>query len=247
MFATHNDLQGRLESRISRASATKEFLKANFDGRDLRDTVYVTASPILYRNRDRVDVDFHHVYNIWKEDGWDDQYRTVLPETVTEYAKEANERFPDKRLLIHFLQPHYPFIGPTGRKHFDLDQLNFRWRDVMTGSLEIDDGILWSAFVENLELVLPHVEELLNCLEGKTVVTADHGQMMGERSWPLPHREYGHPPGIYTKQLVKVPWFIGEYETRRDVVSEVATDENREGSVDDDVVEDRLKQLGYFE
>ncbi len=69
MFEQQHDLPGRLEPRRSRSSHTTEFLRANFDGRTATDTVYVTASPQLYRWSDEIDVEFHDVINVWFEAG----------------------------------------------------------------------------------------------------------------------------------------------------------------------------------
>jgi hypothetical protein len=242
-FESRSELPGTLGSRISRGSATKEWIEANFDGRTLDDTVYVTANPVLYRNRDAVDVQFHDVVNVWKEEGWNETYRTVFPETVTDAARRAAERYPKKRLLVHYLQPHFPFLGPTGRDRFDLDRLNFRWRDVGTGALDVDIDAVRRAYVENLDVVLPHVETLLEELRGKTVVTADHGQMLGERGFPIPLRGYGHPPGIYNDALTRVPWLISASGPRKEVVGEAPVTERDD--VDESVVADRLEQLGY--
>lgn len=244
MFEEQHSLPGTLESRISKSSHTSEFLKSNFADRDLRDTVYVTASPMYYRNKDRLNAQLHDVINVWQDLGWHDEYRTVLPETVGKFALDAAEEHSDKRLVVHFLQPHYPFIGPTGRHHFDLDQLNFEWDSALTGDMGISDEVLWTAFHENLDVVLPHVETLMTKLQGKTVVTADHGQMIGERSAPLPVTDYGHPPGLYTEQLVKVPWLIYENGPRRDITAESAAREDAD--VSDETVQDRLADLGYL-
>lgn len=58
------------------------------------------------------------------------------------------------------------------------------------------------AYEKNLEQVLEHVEELSNILEGKTVVTADHGDLLGENGL------YGHPGNSNLKVLRKVPWDV---------------------------------------
>jgi len=246
LFAETADLPGETSAVESRASATKEFLLGNFDGRRLLDTVYVTASPMLHRHRDLIDVRFHEVVNVWKDEGWNDQYRTVMPGTVAEAALAAAERFPNKRLLVHFLQPHYPFIGPTGREQFDLDRLDFRWTAVRDGEFGIPDEVVRRAYAENLEEALPSVERLLVRLGGRTVVTADHGQMIGERAFPIPIREYGHPAGIYTEELVRVPWHVFENGPRREVVAEEpATDADRGGA--DDEARERLRELGYID
>ncbi|MFC7021038.1 MULTISPECIES: hypothetical protein [Haloarcula] len=244
MFEEQHSLPGTLESRISKSSHTSEFLQSNFADRDLRDTVYVTASPMYYRNRDRLNARLHDVVNVWQDFGWHEEYRTVLPETVREFAIDAAETYPDKRLVVHFLQPHYPFIGPTGRHHFDLDQLNFEWDSALTGDLGISDEVLWAAFRENLDVALPHVEALMTELRGRTVVTADHGQMIGDRSAPLPVTDYGHPPGLYTEQLVKVPWLIYENGPRREITADAAASEDAD--VSEEAVQDRLADLGYL-
>jgi len=79
---------------------------------------------------------------------------------------DAAEQYPNKRLLVHFIQPHYPFIGPTGQEHFDLDSLDF-WDRVLRGEVDIPDDVLWNAYEENLEVVLPHVETLMEALDGE--------------------------------------------------------------------------------
>lgn len=235
-----SNLPGVLESRISRASATTEFLRANFLGRDLRDTVYVTANPQLDRH-DEIEAGFHAIIDVWR-DGWDDEYRTVRPEVMADATISAAEEHPNKRILSHFIQPHYPFIGPTGRKHFDLDSLDF-WSMAIEGKLAVSDDVLRQAFEETLELAIPSVERLIETLPGMTVVTADHGQVIGERSFPIPVREYGHPRGTYIDELVRVPWNVTTNGERKRIVAEEP--EERTEDIDSDVVTDRLKQLGY--
>jgi hypothetical protein len=250
MFEQYSELPGRLEHRYSKGSATTEFLRANLPGWDLRDTVYVTANPQFYRNRDELRVNFHEVINIWKEAGWDEEYHTVLPETVTEYAQDAAEEYPNKRLLVHYIQPHYPFIGSETEfdKHHlvapDTGERNV-WYQLMTGALDIERETVWQLYVENLNRTLPPVEELLTTLAGRTIVTADHGNMVGERAFPFPIREWGHPRGIYTEQLVRVPWLIHDNGPRRDIVAEQP--ESTEEGVEEETVADRLKHLGYAE
>jgi hypothetical protein len=251
LFEAHHDLPGTLSARESRAAHTSEFIRGNFDGRDLTDTVYVSASPILQRGyRDRYDPDFHAIINVWREDGWDDECNSVRPETMVEYASEAAEQFPHKRLVVHFMQPHYPFIGSD----MELDKQSVPdpeelttdiWHEMMRNHAGISEEEIAAAYRSNLTVALPHVERLVRSLSGKTVVTSDHGNMLGERSRPIPIREWGHPDGVYTSELVTVPWLECPADTRRDIVaepSESSTDGN-----DEELVRDRLRQLGYAE
>lgn len=244
LFKRVAELPGETSSVRSKGSATEEFLRGNFDGKRLHDTVYVTASPMLHRHRDDIDVEFHETVNVWKDQGWDEQRRTVLPETMAEATIKSADRFPNKRILAHFLQPHYPFLGETGTEQFDLDSLDFQWEDIATGNLDIPDEVVKRAYEETLEAVLPSVERLLSELQGKTVVTADHGQMFGERLFPLPIREYGHPVGLYSEELVRVPWHVSENGPRREIIAEAPIEVGDEA--DDGLVSDRLQQLGYL-
>lgn len=123
LFESTDGLPGALEKRQSKASNTIGFLNANVANRDLRDTVYVTANPQFRKIEDELDTEFHAVVDLW-DHGWDEAMNTVLPETVTESAIEVAEQYPNKRLFVHYDQPHVPFIGPTGRERLDLDRIS---------------------------------------------------------------------------------------------------------------------------
>lgn len=247
MFKSESSIQGELTSRYSRGSSTVEFLQGNFSDRDLQDTVYVTANPQLYRYRNEINTTLHDVINIWQEDGWDENAKTVLPETTTEYARQAAEQYPNKRLIIHYIQPHYPFI--TAATDFDKNHLEnpedegVFWYQIMEGKLDVPEAVLWKAYRENLEVVLPFVESLLTELKGKTVVTSDHGNMVGERAYPIPIRIWGHPKGIYTEPLVKVPWLTVQNGEQRKTIAESSRDQMED--VEEETVQNRLRDLGY--
>lgn len=243
------DFDGEAETVESRGSDTYEFLRANCGGRDLSDTVYVSASPMLYWRSETIDHNFHDVIYVWEEDGWDEANRTVLPETVTEYALEAAAEYPNKRLLVHYLQPHYPFVDSG--TDFDKRQLHDPnethpsfWRMVETDQIDISTDRIWELYRANLQRALPHARELVESLDGKTVVTSDHGNMVGERSYPIPITEWGHPAGTYTPELVKVPWIECPHDERRRIVAGERTETTTEA--DRDVAEERMTALGYL-
>lgn len=238
VFAARHDLPGRLERRTIASSSTLDFLKQYVDGADLRDTVYVTASPQLRRHRQEFDVSFHEVIDIWQGDGWDESLATVPPETVVDAALEAYQRYPDKRLVVHFLQPHHPFIGPTGRDRLQLDSIGQFYGRVLSGELDVDDGLIWQAYVENFDAVHDPVARLLDQVDGRTVVTADHGEMIGEPARPIPMAEYGHPSGLPTPELVTVPWLVYDNGPRRETAADGAARAEA-------LAADRLEDLGY--
>lgn len=97
---------------------------------------------------------------------------------------------------------------------------------------------MWRAYIENLQLTLPHVERLCDELPGKTVVTSDHGNAFGE--WGV----YGHPHNRYLDCLINVPWLEFDGDDTRKKVTTGEIDETTT-EFDEGVVDDRLSALGY--
>jgi len=232
-YQKHADINGVLETRISRGAATKEWVRANFGGRQLHDTVYVTSNSWLLKLQDEIDTEVHDVIHIPKP-----------PHEVTERALDVAEEYPHKRLVVHFIPPHHPFVGPTADEYlpeYD-EQLDNLFGKLESGVVQVPDEKLQQAYVENLERVLPEVEKLLSELEGKTVVTADHGELLGDRCSPVPVKGYGHHVGLYVPELVRVPWHIHSTGDRRDIRSDVPANSD---TVSDKKVDQRLENLGY--
>ena len=194
---------------------------------------------------DPINVSFHKQIDVW-QDHWHDEHRTVMPEVVTEAAIDAAERYPDKRLIVHYLQPHAPYVGPTGIERLPTEYLNF-WEAFRDGKFDVSLETAKQAYRENLELVLPHVSELLSEFEGRTVVTADHGELLGERDSPIPIRRFGHPSHTDLPALVEVPWFVSESGARRDIVAAPPEAGEEDADLDSEVVKNRLRDLGYTE
>ncbi|WP_089789516.1 hypothetical protein [Natronobacterium haloterrestre] len=253
MFAEQSSLSGKLSKRTSKASNTPEFLQYNFKDQDFSDTVYVTANPQVNVHLEN---EFFEVINVW-EDHWDDELHTVMPEIMAEETIKAYESYPNKRLISHFIQPHYPFIGEVGQQKLNThsgmelskrlatgdeahrDQLSI-WEQLYEGSVSVD--FVWEAYRENLEITLPYVERLIETFEEYTVVTSDHGNALGERAWPVPVKIYGHPPQIRIAALTDIPWLVTNTEQRKDIVAEESSSSNV--GVQDNVSQ-RLKDLGY--
>lgn len=251
-------LDGRLEARTSLGSCTREFLTANFAEETCHETVYVTANP-MYRKGDFEGV-FNAVVDVWESD-WDEQNATVQPAEMVAAVLEAHERYPRKRLIAHFVQPHYPFLGEHGKAleaavAGELSGIEWIHEYATSGETIPDRMTPWDlldrglseeatvrdAYDENLRLALPYVETLIERLPGRTVVTADHGNLIGERIAPFSGPMYGHPPKTYTDGVRKVPWFVVDGDPRKEIV-EGASGHTR--SSDSDVVGNRLAALGY--
>lgn len=251
LFEDTNTIDGTLESRTSVGSSSSEFLQRNFGGETFHDTVYITANPHTFELEDRT---FHATINLL-DDGWDADLYTVRPETVADAVRKATDEYPQKRLIAHFMQPHYPFIGEVGQqinqggigRRDETGEVVERanegdiWRKLQFRLGDISQSSVWDAYRENLELVLNEVEALLDDIDGKTVVSSDHGNLVGEWIGPIPSRGYGHPPKIYVDELVTVPWLIIP-GNRRTISSDPPVERER---LEDNVVADRLTALGY--
>lgn len=236
------------ERRNSRGSMTREWTERNFAGHQFGDTVYVSSNP--YTSTIAGDA-FHELREIWR-DRFDDEERTVLPETVADAALAAHDEHPDKRLIVHFMQPHYPFLGHPELRYrsWDPDEIvegpagdeppHDPWQALALGLADRDD--IWNAYSENLGRSLAAALDVAAALDGRTVITSDHGNMLGERAWPVPLRLYGHPEGVRHPALVEIPWAVLEGDDRRRITDEGV------GAIDDaatELVENRLRDLGY--
>jgi hypothetical protein len=239
VFEEQISLPGTLEKRQSRGGMSPEFVRANFSNKTLYDTVYVSANEWFAKLRDEINSEVHQFVNL-QSNHLDLAEMSVRPETVTQQALQVGENFPNKRLVVHYMQPHQPYIGPTGEEHFTLSPGLI---ETLRKSENITDELLWQAYCENLEIVLEHVEQLVNNLEGKTIITADHGELLGERIFPIPLKTYGHFDGIYVDELIDVPWFICDFTKRKTI--EYEEPDGRDRGETEDAVDDRLRQLGY--
>jgi hypothetical protein len=251
-----SDVTGSLSESVSQGSCTREFLPANFSGRQ-HDTVYVTSSPHIYKNNDLFDIEFHDVTHVWLEEhrrrGGEVESRDVSPDPdchhprhTTRHAREAIDSYPQKRLVVHYLPPHWPFHGEFGKEHFAHFTDGAPWQELTARKRSISRETVWKAHRENLEIALAEVETLLSDLDGKTVITSDHGQLIGDRMFPIPVRGFGHPATLYQSELVDVPWFEADYETRRNTVAEPPVDQTDTDEAEE-LAANALRDLGYLE
>lgn len=233
-FARRSMLPGRTEHRISRGSTSPEFIRGNFTGKTLHDVVYVSANGWYAKLEDEIGAEVH-AFEFVERDVMGGL--TSHPETVAAAARDAAEEYPDKRLIVHFMQPHWPYLGPAG-KRFERG----RFDEILRQTDASHEDVL-RAYRENLDIVLGEVEPLLDDLLGKTVITADHGELLGDRERPIPVKTYRHPEGVYVDSLVKVPWHIYQNGERRDIIAEQPRAEADE--FDFEQVERNLQDLGY--
>lgn len=236
-------------------------MQQNFQGKEIHDTVYVTANPYTPKLDQKV---FHNIITAF--DQWDDEIRTIPPEAVTEVASEAASQYPRKRVVVHYMQPHAPYIGEFGQSLYGNDGARgiqyVRSHDgkenigeapsggvqlleeVSDPDSELTEEDIVTAYQENLEIVMQSVSDLLPELAGKTVITSDHGELLGEQLLPFGKQLYGHPRFAFAEGLRTVPWLIPEFDKRKE--TEADPPEGGE-EYDETAVKERLNAWGYAE
>lgn len=193
----YEEVNGETESRITQGSHSREFMRKTFSEGEFSDVIYITANTHLSEElfediagRDPDEV-FHSVYYTHDTDWEGDD--AVPPEAVVRDALTAEKLFPGKKKIVHFIQPHVPF---------KTSEEKYSWDEVGVGKIPEDQAL--REYRENLEYVMPHVEELVEKLEGKTIITSDHGNLVGEGDM------YSHPAELDTRAVRKVPWDVRE-------------------------------------
>jgi hypothetical protein len=247
-----------MKSVISKASTSIDFVKRNFTDKDATDCVYVTA------NGWNEKLDSNPFFTTAKTySTFDDRLGFYHPEQVTELALNKFNKFQNKKYIIHFMQPHVPYLGDyaeklrkrvTQKHNVNFAQINHlrgnKISEPKLGNLQdaaelgyITIKELREVYIENIKVVLPYVEKLHSKIGGKTVVTADHGELLGEHKSPVSRDSIGHPGELAVLELRQVPWLVLEHETRRETQHDPPADST---AVSDEQVENTLEALGYL-
>ncbi|MFW9827319.1 MAG: sulfatase-like hydrolase/transferase [Candidatus Thorarchaeota archaeon] len=212
----HNDAK----PVISGGSCTQEWLEWNFKG-EFKDVVYIAGNP-YFSNFNLIRTfgfnPFYKVLEVW-DYGWDKKFKTVHPKTLTEEAIKVLEKYPNKRMIIHYNQPHHPFL--TNQKLIKIDSgakkylNNYKKKDKISAWRAAKKGIIpvrevFQAYIDNLLLVMQYVNQIVEKLQGKVILTSDHGEQVGE------YMLFGHAFNYRTEELVVVPWYIAK-NTKREI------------------------------
>lgn len=255
---------GELEKRESVGSATPEWAAKTFEGQ--HDITYFSANPFInglgiplnelewgasfdsdWTSTDHIST----IHDIW-DVAWNDELGTVLPEDVNRYVRNHwAEVEGNDRVVIHYMQPHAPFIEHgrgrkvnTIQKSFEevkaegvetersggmlsaaLDPIKPRLERFLEESelamklgmlIELDPSSIFEIgssgaretleryYETNLRTVFPAAVDLAADLEGRVVITSDHGEAFGEQGIWEHHVETPIP------ELIEVPWLVVE-------------------------------------
>jgi hypothetical protein len=244
------------EWTYSVGSSSAEWMRKNFAPEyadEAARTAHVTANP--YSERLLSAEDFRLLDEVWR-DRWDESVRTIPAAGVTERAIDAGRTTDADRLIAHYMQPHHPFVPDPmddglPRNEFGSTPWDSVWHRLRRGAVDRDR--VWDAYRDNLRYVLDQVETLLENVDAeRAVITADHGNLLGEFGL------YAHPDYVPLPALKRVPWSVTTAEDRRtadpdidgDRVTETDAsnpdaDATTDAAADDVSVADRLEHLGY--
>lgn len=193
----------------------------------LRKTAYITGN--FYTDR-LPETSLAYLDEVW-EYAWDENKRCVPPRPLTDRTITAYRNDVADRYIVHYMQPHLPPIAdvppyellrPSPEERSGPKEQS-AWERVKKG--DIKEDVIRSAYRENLDPVLDEVSLLLENIDAsKVVITADHGNYLGENG------KWGHPNFDLGSPVRHVPWWEttakdekthtpAEYETSKAVSS----------------------------
>lgn len=178
--------------------------------------------------------DFGLYLPVWEENKRKAGNRAPRAETVTDAAIAAIREDNPEKTLIHYMQPHEPYLHNTEPGE-DVTGADANPLDELRNGAHKDE--IWNKYLDNLRYVLDSVEILLNNIDSDNVIiTADHGELFGE--WGV----YGHFAALPHPHLRKVPWVKTTANNKETYNSEkpLSAYQSNEGDV-----EKRLRDLGY--
>ncbi len=255
--APEYDYIDTVDSLWSVGSSSHEWLSKTFTRdyiEEINNTVYLSTNPntpptfeegkrpaqsysipFMWADWDVVDEDdFQLLWQLPKADNEITEI-TCPPDHVTDYAIHAGRDEDFERMVVHYFQPHRPYIANA---HLENRQLTEDEIDPWTGlrSGRVSKEEIWEHYLDNLRLALDSLERLLENVDAeKVVITADHGDLFGELG------VYGHPEGVVHQNLKKVPWVETTAVDERTSTPTVDT----EGQLSRRDVQEQLQKLGY--
>lgn len=248
----------------SNAACSIDWINYNFNNYSglIENAGYVTANPFSdhdaehARSADLRDSDLGHFRPLyeteWEQIDTEPPIETVPPERVTDHAIEAwrnRDVYGIDQLVVHYMQPHEPFIARP-EWSYETPQDNAVLKNLVTEDYQagtspwrrmIDCGEVspeefWPIYQDNLRWALDDVaERLLPNLDGQAVISADHGNGLGE--WG----EWHHPPGAIGPAVRNVPWVPLYCHDEETVIPDI---DDQEGT--DDETNKQLAALGYI-
>lgn len=162
------------------------------------------------------------------------RYKDFIP---SNYIKVRDPSFfKEKKLQSKILKYRRAFIGNLIYKTLGIRAL---WKFKNLCGIPCQPSLIYSkegfrglrrAYKENLEVVLENVAYLLENISGNILITADHGEYLGENG------RYGHLTGFVPRgpPVVEVPWLVIKKDKSKSKLKEVS---------DKGMIKERIKML----
>jgi len=203
-------LDGELSKVKSPGSNTAEWLHKTWT--EKYEATYISTNPYINKGLKLLGKKYGHweaknhfknIHDIFLSE-WDPNLGTVPPWNVNKTVLNLKQR---SNLIIHYIQPHLPYIGktkvffpvPLEEKRKFTVQAHLIDKEMKSG--KITQKKLKEAYEDNLRLVLLYVAKLIPHLKGKIVITSDHGELLdtsAKKPW--------HFAGSENTILREVPW-----------------------------------------
>ena len=209
-------LNGLLMPVLSPSCETRHWLKTIWVSKPWKNVVYISSNPFANKRTLRTVAKVHEVWRY----NWIDNYTATDPSTLSEAFRieilrlNLSGKSENMRFVLHYMKPHAPYKNFTKilRKHvpeYDAFLANNIGNTAIMLSILYElfeekdavDAFLKKLYIENLKWVLEEVSKIIDKLPKPIVITADHGELLGE------YNLYFHPK-INLPQLRIVPWFI---------------------------------------
>lgn len=232
-----------MDTLWSVGSSSLEWMGGMFDEAfhdAMSDTAYVTANMFA----EEVGTEPFGVYcPVDNEFVADLDLRLTPPEKVTEHAVEVWRRRAEldvDRMIVHYMQPHTPFRSRP--EWFDADDRpekpwGWGYERLLTGELPLP--AFRDAYRDNLAWVLSEVERFVENCAADILLSADHGNALGE--WHV----YGHPSGVHVPAVRSVPLVPVSGTDERTLEPELP-EKYVSTNVSKEDVETNLRDLGYL-
>lgn len=294
-------LSGSLDRVWSSGNWTQKWMERTWTG--TYDLTYISTTPYSFDyahrendSRYRPSKRFEEVIDVIGEE-WNPVLSTTPPEPVTDTTLQHIGDTETTRAVVHYMQPHAPYIGETRILQWDtpdarIDELleyaedqtvdanleneaaesedslsvtelvtqdldyqkerklkreNYESIDSQFKQGKISEKELREAYRDNLEHVLSEVQRLVSYLDCPVVVTADHGEHLGDHFDEIPrltHPDRTHPV------LREVPWLVVDEKNKpqnelSDLELQTNHDSTGEEDMNEETITDRLEALGY--
>jgi len=227
---------------------------------ELEDTAYITANPhgkTVLEDRQQLDTHSAAARRFYRYGDWNPikpsklalydpvvSYHTDVnipnvdffgditpPQYVTDRAISVARELSPNRMILHYMQPHYPWVSRAIKEDRDV----YDWEERPERVRQFSRKKVYNAYLTDLRFILNEIRKLLDNLDAEEVaISSDHGDAFGE--WGI----CGHGPGRFHPQVRYVPWAVTSASDSGEYVPQITPPQDT-----DITILSQLEALGY--